>query len=593
MIRRIFSDFGSVALAVALAVTVWVIATNEQNPSIRDTFPERIPVQVLNKPEGMVIFPEVVKSVEVFVRAPQTSWDRLTAEKFEALVDLDGLPAGRHDVEIQVTCTDRFINVLEVRPPEVSIRLEEYKEKELGVQARVMDNPPLGYVARTPAVSPSRAKVSGPASMVDQVSELVAEIYLRGAKEAVEQSVDLSARNEESEAVGWVEVDPPEVEVRVSIDQRRGYKEVTVRPVVEGEVASGYRISNVSVEPSSVTIFGSPLAIEGIPGYLETAPIDVSDANADVVERVTLTLPQDVTVLGEQSLLVNVSVTAIESSLTVQRELVVQGLQTDLNATPSPDVVDVILSGPVPKLDALEPEDVQVILDLYDLKWGTHKVTPEVVVPEGLKVESILPDTIEVEITIGPSFVSTETPEPTETPKPTATPEPTETPKPTETLEPTETPETMETPEPIETTTPTPLHLTPTPTPTLTPTPAPTPTTVPSPTATPPLLPECPDPSARLTYPTVNAVLKGSVQITGSAYVDAVDDGFGYYKFEVRPVGASEWSFLQRFEEPVADGLLGVWDTSTLPAGSYLFRLVVVKKDGNYLEPCQVPVVIQ
>jgi len=443
-------------------------------------------------------------------------------------------------------------------------------EKELAVQARIIDNPPLGYIDRAPAVTPSTAKVSGPASMIDQVSELVAEVYLGGAREVVERSVYLSARSEEGHAVGWVDIDPPEAEVRVPIEQRLGYKEISVRPIVEGEVASGYRISSVSVEPSNTTIFGSPLVIEGIPGSLETSAIDVNEAITDVAERVTLTLPQGVTVLGEQSFLVTVSVMAIESSLTVQRELIIQGLQPDLNATPSPEVVDVILSGPVPKLDVLRPEDVQVILNLYDLQRGTHKITPEVVVPEGLKVESILPDTIEVEMNIGASLVPTNTPEPVETPEPTDTPEPTETPEP------------IETPQPIETLTPTPQQPAPTPTLTLTPTPVPSPTSTPAPA----LLAECPDPGARLTYPTMNAVLKGSAQIFGSAHVD----NFGYYKFEVRHEGVSEWSFLQRFEEPVADGLLGVWDTSDLPTGNYWFRLIVVKKDGNYLEPCQVPV---
>ena len=566
MIHRVFNACGSVALAIILAITVWVVATNEQNPSTKKVFPEDIPVQVLNKAEGLVIFPDIVKSVKVTVRAPQTSRDRLTAEKFEAKIDLEGLSVGRHDVEIQVTCTDRFVKILEKEPPEVSIRLEEYKEKELAVHARVMDNPPLGYVDRIPLVTPSSAKVSGPASMVDQVNELVAEIYLGGAKETLEQLEDLSARNEDGQVMGWVDIDPPEVEIRVPIEQRLGYKDVSVKPILEGAVADGYRISNISVEPSNTTIFGSPLIIEGIPGSLETAPIDVSEASADVVERVTLTLPQGVTVLGEQSVLVTISVTAIESSLTLQRELVVQGLQPNLSATPSPDVVDVIISGPVPKLDALKPEDVQVVLDLYELQRGTYKITPDVFVPEGLKVESILPDTIEVEIDFGPSFVPTQTPEPTETPQPTETPEPTETPQPVETL------------------TPTPPH--PTPTPTLTPTPSPSP----SPTPTPALPPGCPDPGARLTYPTVNAVLRGQVQILGSAHADAINDGFGYYKFEYRREGVSDWSFLQRFEEAVTDGLLGVWDTSTVPAGNYRFRLVVVKKDGNYLEPCEVPV---
>jgi len=87
----------------------------------------------------------------------------------------------------------------------------------------------------------------------------------------------------------------------------------------------------------------------------------------------------------------------------------------------------------------------------------------------------------------------------------------------------------------------------------------------------------------------VNAVLKGAVEIRGSANIDS----FSYYKFEFRSKGAPQWSFLQRFDEPVADGLLGVWDTSPLPAGACLFRLVVVDKTGNYPEPCEVEVTIE
>jgi len=87
----------------------------------------------------------------------------------------------------------------------------------------------------------------------------------------------------------------------------------------------------------------------------------------------------------------------------------------------------------------------------------------------------------------------------------------------------------------------------------------------------------------------VNAVLKGAVEIRGSAQIDFFD----YYKFEFRHEGAIEWSFVQSFEHTVDDGVLGVWDTSSLPAGAYIFRLVVVDKSGNYPEPCEVEVTIE
>ncbi len=148
------------------------------------------------------------------------------------------------------------------------------------------------------------------------------------------------------------------------------------------------------------------------------------------------------------------------------------------------------------------------------------------------------------------------------------------------------------------------LQPTPTPTtepPTITPTPRPTrtprPTTTPEVTLTltpePVVLPNCPNPLARLTNPTVNAVLKGSVEIRGSAYYEEPNK-FDYYKFEFRHQVETEWSFIQDFKEPVVDGILGNWTIPpSLPAGAYTFRLVVVDKTGNYLDPCEVNVTIE
>ncbi|MEA3432121.1 MAG: hypothetical protein U9R01_05545, partial [candidate division WOR-3 bacterium] len=90
-------------------------------------------------------------------------------------------------------------------------------------------------------------------------------------------------------------------------------------------------------------------------------------------------------------------------------------------------------------------------------------------------------------------------------------------------------------------------------------------------------------------YPAPGVVLKGVVQIQGSACID----NFQYYKFEFKGEGATEWSFLKRFDEPVGSGVLGTWDTSILPAGTYRFRLVVVDNTGNFPEPCEVQVVVE
>jgi YbbR domain-containing protein len=406
MLHRLLNNAGSIALALILAIVVWIVAANEENPIVEDVFSEAIPIEIVSQPEGTVIFGgDVVDKVQLTLRASQASWDELSVNKFRAQADLAGLDGGVHDVEVQVTCSDDSIRIVEKKPEKITIRLEELKEKEVEVKINILDNPPLGYSARPASATPSAVKITGPGPMVDQVVAAAVDLYLRGAKDTVERRVDLSLRDAQDSVVGWVTPEPAQITVQVPIDQKWGYREVAVRTNWEGRVAPGYRIDNVSVDPSIVTVTGRPGAIREIPGYLETAPVDVSNASADVVARVPLVLPEGVSLplAGGQGVTVTVNVTAIESSLTLQSELIIQGLSPGLKAISSPQIVDVTLSGPLPKLELLKPENVQVTLDLFDLEQGTHKVVPTAIAPEGIKVESIVPDTIEVEISIAPT----------------------------------------------------------------------------------------------------------------------------------------------------------------------------------------------
>ncbi len=133
------------------------------------------------------------------------------------------------------------------------------------------------------------------------------------------------------------------------------------------------------------------------------------------------------------------------------------------------------------------------------------------------------------------------------------------------------------------------------PTPTMTGTPRPRPTMAPQETETPtPELssatpPDCPNPGVRISEPGSGAIVSGVIQIVGSATIADC----GYYKFEGRGNGFNDWTFIQRFEEPISGGILGAWDTNSVTSGEYEFRLVVVEHSGNYPTPCTVRLSVQ
>ncbi len=424
MIRSLLSQLFSLAMVLALAIVIWGVATIEDNPSHEAIYPDPLPIELTNRAEGLVIHQKTADTVKLKLRAPQASWDQLQPASFSITADLQSLDAGLHQVPLQVRVTDPRVRVLSIEPQSIGVRLERLKTREFDVSSDVLDAAPLGYTFKQPVVTPAKVKVSGPATLVDQIAQVSADLYLRGAKAPVEREVSVQLHDAQDNPVTGVTVTPTNVVVRVQVEQRVGYKDVSIKAMLKGSVAPGYWISNILVAPSTATIVGSPEVLAKVPGFIETLPIDVNSATAEVTKRATLSLPEGVSVLNNEGVTVQVSVTPIMGGQTVRRKVVLQGLTRGLNANVSPDSIEVILSGPLPNLQNLSADDVQVVVDVTGLLAGTYPLKPRVpVVPASLRVQSIVPETVQVIITgVLPTATPTATPTPTPTAMPSATP---------------------------------------------------------------------------------------------------------------------------------------------------------------------------
>jgi len=277
--------------------------------------------------------------------------------------------------------------------------LEPLDTKAINVDLILSGEAAIGYQVGEASLEPLEVVVAGAESQVRRVTRVQVLLNLDGIRENFEQTLPIEIVDENGQIVEGLSASPDSISVTMPVSQQGGYRDVAVKLVVTGQVASGYRLTDLSVFPPIVTVFaGDPELVNNLPGFLETLVVDLQNAQENISSRVALNLPEGVSVVGEQTVLIQAGVSPIESSVTLAGEKVeIIGLGNGLEAQVSPSTVDVILSGPLPLLDTLILQDVRVTVDLTGLEVGTHQIIPKVeVLIADVFVESILPNTIEV-----------------------------------------------------------------------------------------------------------------------------------------------------------------------------------------------------
>jgi len=425
-LRRLFNELGLILLSLFLAVIVWVVAVQQENPIEENEFAKTIPIRVYNQPEGATLFPQFDQNVTLTIRAPRSSWNNLRADMFTAWVDLSKLAPGDYEMQVNVTCTDRNVSIVEFSPATVPIGLKKEISREVPVQARLYGSVafPLELKADQVTIDPETVIVTGPEPIVEQVVKATVEFYLTDSvRETIIARRSVVAKLANDESVGaFVTIEPGSVNIIIPIEQKAGFEQVAVRPAVVGVPALGYRLRGVSVDPTTVTLGGDAdvVATIAITGYVENMPLDVTGATDSIVERLALNLPEGASAVGVQGVLVTANIEPLPGRQTISRTPVVQGLSTDLVAQVSPEHVTLILTGPLPKLNAITQEDVQVYVELVEKDVGRHSVELTYLLPEGIELESIVPSSVEVEIArVTPTPIPTLTPTPSPTPSPT------------------------------------------------------------------------------------------------------------------------------------------------------------------------------
>lgn len=415
MIAWLRENLGTLFLAFILSIAAWVAAVSAEDPLQEQIFPELVSIDYRDLQSGLTIIGDLPEEAEVTVRAPASVWRNLPLEDIELFVDLSGLEAGVHRVEVQGRVNRRATQITDISPGAFSITIEPLATKQVDIRPIVTGEPGADYAADDPVLELEQITIQGPRSAVDEVEAAQVKIDLNNRQRSIDQQFPLTPVDAQGDAVTGVELNQDTVRVQLQITKRENFRRLVVVPIVQGrdelEQDGYFRLTRISVEPTEVAVFSEdPVALEALPGFVQTNPLSIAGFTQTTTRSVTLDLPDQFSLVGVQSVDITVEIETVETSAVLTRPVEFSNLGFGLYAYPSPEEVSLIVTGPSVTLDKLTPEQVRVIVDLSDLTFGVYQLDPQVTdVPEDLSSEEPNPPVIEVEISYIPRPTPTAT----------------------------------------------------------------------------------------------------------------------------------------------------------------------------------------
>jgi YbbR domain-containing protein len=385
---------GAIALATLLYGGLVVSQATE-------VFPGSVQIGVVDAPTDVIVMSELGSVGRIRYVAPPDLGLRIDSDSFRASVDLANVvPTGAPvSLDVTVVAVDSRVQVLDFEPRRISVTLDRLGTKTVPV--RVSLGPiPSGLDVGDPAVDIDTADVSGPASIVDRVTEAQAPVTIDASGIDIDQLVSLVAIDDAGNELGVdtrVEIDPTHARVEVQVFTDRRSKSLPVTPNIVGTPAAGFEVASVVVEPPVVSVQGDANDLAPL-DRADTRPVSISGASSEVSQQVEFALPAGVQALGATTVKVTVTLRPVTATRTFEAGLVLIGARSDVDYSLSTDRVLVTIGGSIAELDRLSGTTLVLTLDVSGLGLGTHSVTATANLTTGLTLINASPNPIVVTV---------------------------------------------------------------------------------------------------------------------------------------------------------------------------------------------------
>jgi YbbR domain-containing protein len=393
MKNKLTKNWGLKLGSFLFAVALWIIVTNINDPVISLKVTD-VPVTIKNAnlitDQGQIY--EVLDGTDVVdvvtISAPRSIIDSLNESNVVAVADMNDLTS-LNTISIKLS-TNKYNDKLESIKGSidtVKLNIEDEQIKSLPLRTNTTGEVGEGYLVGDVTTDQNLVRISGPQSVVSQVTKAQAEVDVSGFTGSIETDTDVHLYNEDGVEITSASIKKSINKVRISVDILE-IKTVPLNFAVSGTVAGGYEMTG-EIESSRhyVNIAGKSKVIQNINSIdIPEGAIDVTGAAENVTALINVTnyLPDGV-ILADEDFTGNVSVTVFVEQ-EVERKLSLDVEDISLTNVPEgyeaviiepEDKLDIVLVGLQSELDAIAVEEISAAVDVAAWFDGEGIEAPE------------------------------------------------------------------------------------------------------------------------------------------------------------------------------------------------------------------------
>ena len=426
--RKITDNIPLKIMSVAIAVVLWLIVVNIDNPTGTNYYTLN-DVELINKEYvessdtiGKMCMPEQNQdSIKIAITASKKIRDKIKVTDISAVADLQqavSLDTNPVMVPITVTCSVPGVssNDIKVTPQNLSVNLDEKETQEFVVNVSRGDTKPgKDYEVGSLTANPEKVRITGPKTLVNKIDKVNATIELDGNTQDFTQDVNLTIIDKNQEALSDSEMNSLRIENNANVvvtarlwKIRQG---VGISASYVGTPADGYEVGSVKTVPDTISVAGSTEGLESLAenNNVITIPadsIDISGESKDVEKKISLNnlLPDNVKLTSDSSedvwVTVNILPVGSKEFDIPTKNIEVKNKPDDLQVTFETAQIELRIKSDTKNMDDLDAKkDIKLSIDLDGKKEGNYEVPVKVVLPDGY--ETVEDVTTEVVISSG------------------------------------------------------------------------------------------------------------------------------------------------------------------------------------------------